>query len=255
MTISSWTYEERVVAFVDVLGYKALTSMPDQACQHTVALISKHLAASRYDAEVNGFITKAGRHFSARLFSDCICMSDEVSGTGCRNVVIQVAELAQNLTRNGIYVRGGVSIGRHFQDVNIVFGEGIVRAYEIEHVRAKVPRVVLEVGIAERLPADVVQLVSTDVDGELFVDFWRFWKWDHAKLDMDLQLLSAQDRHAGILEAFREAKAALERNLVSGAKSPSSVRKKLKWLAQYQNTRASELLDPQDASAVVVRTN
>jgi len=251
--ISSWNYEQRVVAFIDVLGYKAFTALPNAEAQRIVELISHHLGAPRFDPEVNPFITPFAEQFSAKAFSDCIYLTDKLSTQGCQNVVIQAAALAHNLAVHGLYVRGGITSGRHFQDVNILFGEGIVRAYEMERSRAVNPRILIEKAMVDLLPPAAMALVATDADGEMFVDFWRYWPWEHTRMDLDLLYMTAADQYTAKVADFREAKIHLERNIADAKKTRSSaLSAKFKWLANYHNERARALLNVSDLGAVKV---
>lgn len=47
------------------------------------------------------------------------------------------------MVNHGFFIRGGVSIGKLYMDENIVFGPGLIEAYEAESDRARDPRIVL----------------------------------------------------------------------------------------------------------------
>ena len=49
----------------------------------------------------------------------------------------------------GVWVRGGVTVGNILHDDDVVFGPALNRAYELESKVAKFPRIVLDVEIDE----------------------------------------------------------------------------------------------------------
>lgn len=248
-----WVYEERVVAFVDILGYKHLATIPEEEAKRLVQLVSESFSKARFADQVNFMITSAAQQFSARAFSDCIYLSDEVTAQGTRNVVSQAAGLAHDLAVNGIYVRGGVTTGLHYQDLNIVFGEGIGKAYHLEQFRAKHPRILVDPAVATRLPEAAKYLVARDNDGESFIDYWSWWPWDYSILDYDLASMSTEQKYAARLEAFRAARAQLLRNREAAARShTSSLMAKLEWVRCYHNMSAESSLTPADAPGITV---
>jgi hypothetical protein len=86
------------------------------------------------------------------------------------------------MVAHGFFVRGGVSIGDLYMDNEIVFGKGLLEAYETEQTAARDPRIVISKSAVDYIlqhfkfygspadsPHDDVLLVDTD--GELFVNY------------------------------------------------------------------------------------
>jgi hypothetical protein len=48
------------------------------------------------------------------------------------------------LLMHNIYVRGGVSLGFHFENENTIFSKGLLNAHSIETKRALYPRIVVD---------------------------------------------------------------------------------------------------------------
>lgn len=83
------------------------------------------------------------------------------------------------LLKHNLLIRGGVSLGSLYADDKFVIGDGIERAYIIEEKRAKYPRIILDKFIIKKIKEDThkektiydEKLITTDFDGELFIDY------------------------------------------------------------------------------------
>ncbi|MBH1529021.1 hypothetical protein [Stenotrophomonas sp. NRRL B-14846] len=128
-------YRERLVAFIDVLGFKNLvhnkSSAPIEAYYNFLLLNFKAAVAKR--------------NFEFLLISDSIVIySDDSAEDLCE--LIKMINLTQaGLLSKGILVRGAISHGDLFVDPgnNIVVGRGLINAYQLEML-AKFPRVILD---------------------------------------------------------------------------------------------------------------
>lgn len=81
-------------------------------------------------------------------FSDSIVVSVEVDDTNINEtfstLVANIADMGEYLLINGILIRGGITIGNLYHDSSsIIFGSGLIEAYQIESNLAKHPRIVL----------------------------------------------------------------------------------------------------------------
>lgn len=74
-------------------------------------------------------------------------------------------------------IRGGITDGRVFNNGELIWGKGLVRAYDIENTEAKYPRIVIdeelinEFGINEDIAVREWCGVALDEDGKYYVDF------------------------------------------------------------------------------------
>ena len=166
-------YKNRIVAFVDILGFKSLVSSlgaePD-------------LHSKLYDAlsQIRNY-KKLSRDKSV-LFSDI-----EVS-TFSDSIVISAKEenifhiirtcgwLQANLLKSGILIRGGISSGLTIHENGILYGEGMINAYHLESKCAIYPRILLDPALLKTLNPNITKFCLTqDLDGLWFVDFFKFY--------------------------------------------------------------------------------
>ena len=154
-------YEERVVAFVDVLGFKEIIfrsiNEPELVKKIFYALdVRKDNWAAVYAKEVE--ISKGPDDFDDRFhsFSDCIVMSVGTSIEDIGLLIYSIFKVCRQLLGQGFASRGGIAMGKlyHHDDTqtkknttqapSMVFGPAFVEAYQFESTHADGPRVILQ---------------------------------------------------------------------------------------------------------------
>lgn len=144
-------FEDKAVAFLDVLGFKALvdraTNDPqslDQLSQ-LVQLLEK--AVPMLDDRVDSAVS---RHLIPKhtYISDCIILSAPLSDeenpkyNGLEIVMVRVVQLTHFLLKAGYLIRGGISIGKVWHDGSNIIGPAYQEAYLLER-NTKEPIVIL----------------------------------------------------------------------------------------------------------------
>ena len=137
---SAIKYDTKLVAFLDVLGFKNL--------------IRTAKVASRA-AEIICSLDHALRHQSpgaphsgtVKMFSDCICVSALPTSEGLDFVLWRCVTLQGLLLEKGHLLRGAVTYGRHYESDSMIFSEGLVNSYELEQ-NAIYPRVIVSAEVA-----------------------------------------------------------------------------------------------------------
>jgi hypothetical protein len=133
-------YNERYVAFVDILGFSAIVRKTDH-----------DTTPNRIDALVKA-LTEIGSHhpainegddFQFQSFSDSIVMSSASTFTGLLHILHSISDLSIRLLRTGLLTRGGIAKGKLHHDQAVIFGPAFLDAYDIEENIAKYPRVIL----------------------------------------------------------------------------------------------------------------
>ena len=132
-------YEERIVAFVDILGFSSMVSNSSsnteeyEKIKHALDTINR---VKKQSDETNAKVT---------TFSDSIVISYSVSDRDpLFYIIIDLIHLQLELLQQGVLVRGGIAKGqvRHTQEM--VFGPAMVAAYELESKYAVYPRIIVE---------------------------------------------------------------------------------------------------------------
>lgn len=143
-------YENRIVAFLDILGWKKAILSGESEKNNTVKVLGKTLAQIQGVASHFNSLSKLlpnNRKWPGNpimtQFSDSLVISVDNDEHG--RIALQHALLAltSNLIDFGFLLRGGVARGELFHDGALVFGPAFIQAYELESKVASAPRVIL----------------------------------------------------------------------------------------------------------------
>lgn len=233
-------YEERIVAFVDILGYGALvgssgeSSSPEDIIRDLESVLAENATWSW--AEETGCRIK--------MFSDSIVLSAPATTGGLYLVILKLGLVQAGLTRMKLLVRGALAAGRHYESDSLLLSEGLVRAYHLEQSVALNPRIVIEASLISRFLGAVPREESSifanafilrDSDGQIFLNYMGLLH-DKAYHDRRRHFLS---RHRQIILEARE----------KHHMNPS-VMSKMAWLERYHNFTV-QLMDSSLSDLVV----
>lgn len=179
-------YEPRILAFVDILGFKnmVLGSADNYQEQQRIlqAMRIIHRVKELNDSGSGGGLQRYGIYVTT--FSDSAIISYPLNHDGgLFYVLIDLIHLQIELLMMGIFIRGGITIGLAHHDEYNAFGPAMVEAYELESKKALSPRIILtedtiKTGIlnsqTHRNQYDVnllMSLLRRDMDGYYFLDY------------------------------------------------------------------------------------
>ena len=203
-------YEERTLAYFDVLGWSDLISASRDEPGLLVELEDVLSPAEDLHKAL-------GRESGIQLaqFSDHVCIS-ALADTGLGGVCVLAASLVVNMLHLGFCARGAIVLGKLVHRGNRVYGPALLEAHYIESRVAVYPRLVLSDEVVSRLGTIGNPSIQTirDTDGLEFLDV--------------MSLLPA-DRRAG---ACRKMAAAVK-SRIAPAERELAVRAKRGWLFQY----------------------
>lgn len=230
------TYSERYVGFVDILGFGDIirstgnpTANPKQSAELLKVLKSMGRRRRITDAV-------AGDDFKFQQFSDSIVMSANCSPAGLDHLLNSIENLALQLLRKGLLLRGGVAKGQLYHDGNILFGPAFLKAFELELVAAKYPRIVMANSVYDDVQRyaklDEYAVIGTRVrvsdDGPAHVDV----------LNRLLVINQYQPTHEE-LDNWKSCEYVLEHLLNHAMEDPNKF-EKIKWFAVYWNETISQ---------------
>jgi hypothetical protein len=183
-------YCERYVAFIDILGFKDMVLHINANVAAFQVLLGLPAILERVAGENHAMFSDKP-DFQCTAFSDSIVISTDASSVaqfvGIYSIIHAVLELAKTFMKANALVRGGISKGMLYHKGPILFGEGVVQAYELETNIARVPRVVVSPEVRLRwdeafaggrwIPV-LKDVIRTDDDGMGFVDLFHFPRGD-----------------------------------------------------------------------------
>ena len=161
-------YSDRIVAFIDILGFGALVRRLDaEASLH--AKLHSALSHIRVLKHSSLQPQTAQSELEVSVFSDSIVISG--ASDSLQSVVNSAIHLQSNLLEIGILVRGGISCGRTVHADDILYGEGMLEAHALETKAAVYPRIILAPKLVEQLePRYRAMFFEQDGDGLWFIN-------------------------------------------------------------------------------------
>lgn len=235
----SLTYQKRVVAFLDVLGWaealKRSTSDAEYAKDLGVAIagLGQHVAMADWMRGTGGGFPGDPQ---ITQFSDSLLISVlPEKGLGLSSLFSTIRVIGMQLAQAGLLVRGGIAYGDLIHKGSMVYGQALVDAYKLESERAVHPRIVLSDDLARELSSG--QNIY-DREGNL-IEVWNSWVQDFGDRLTFMDFLAPWPRVFDPDPVFfaaqlRPYKKILEANL-SNPSLHVRAREKYLWLARYFN--------------------
>lgn len=255
-------YERGLVSFIDILGYRALLQTRSaEEIRHMVEALRRFTAGDGEPVTRMAEVRLSTESFSESVSDAVVRVRTVDTQYQAGAVVYELIDLMQatiSCVNLGIFIRGGLTIGPVHLGINgegPIFGNAMVRAYEIESKEAVYPRIMIDEeaittylddasiwqdGEVSRSEAQLVrQFIRMSDDGSYFLDYLR----------------AADASEFDDLEAGRFAFLESHRRLISNhlATTDRKARRKLIWLATYHNTFIAELrghYDQEDSEGV-----
>jgi hypothetical protein len=176
-------FGERFVAFVDVLGFTDIISRMSRQKELFNTVRDALKAIDRQAREFQQYRQNHRKKHEKMLrdnkvpltpptdlqmtaFSDCYVLSEIAPAW---HVIAAVQALGARFLREGILTRGGVVWGKAYHSGRVLFGPGIIDAYQLEKEVAKYPRII----------------ISEDVRQEVWGYHKGLWEGNLLKQDVD----------------------------------------------------------------------
>lgn len=165
-------YEERMIAFVDILGFKTIIKESENNDQKLKIIYQAlHFLKTREESkewdlrfiEIEEDAQRKGlENFDITNNTNCSCFSDSIivsvavdnerSNYIASTLISHLAYIGAKLLSEGILIRGGLTIGKLLHNNNgVIMGQGLIEAYELENRIAKYPRIILSNNLIQRL--------------------------------------------------------------------------------------------------------
>lgn len=183
-------YTERIVAFIDILGFKKLveSSLCSSEVAERIHRALQLIYERKQDNESNDFMGLQKYGVEVAVFSDSVVISYPLDYEGgLFFVLLDVIHLQLELMHLGILIRGGIAIGPLYHSGQIVYGPAMNQAYLLESVYAVYPRIILDEQTVENgilrtcAPGHTLQMereyvvscIRKDRDGFYYLDILR----------------------------------------------------------------------------------
>ncbi|MGM9662234.1 MAG: hypothetical protein ACI3WR_03975 [Oscillospiraceae bacterium] len=193
------------IAYLDLLGTTSKISNDEKGLYLNRLRAIYNMAVQYSENEALAKSCYSG--IQTKIFSDNIIMAiplasdDDAAGVSC---LLSFAAIFQNYAAvlENWLVRGGVTIGSLFLDRMLVWGSGLVRAYELEDHIAIYPRIVIDRNVL-RLCGTESGYFRQDMDGQFYLDFLSFMRYRDAEGRDDF-VPAMQRNFRGLLAEIRK---------------------------------------------------
>lgn len=136
-------YREHFVAFLDILGFKAF--IDHEACETIYQIFETIHARSKSSLNYNGVQIQAFEAMQHKILSDSVIVFIDAEIEDSFPALLTVCTQLQRALANRndpILLRGGIAKGSLYYEDDIIYGQGLTKAYLLESNLAKYPRVI-----------------------------------------------------------------------------------------------------------------
>ena len=222
----SFTYEDRYVAFIDILGFSELVRRSEDdnglfaAVQEALEMVSEF---------ENREPVKPGIFWRmAHAFSDNIVMSVPANHGELQMALLPMAgALCRWLLGQGFLTRGAIVRGPLHHSGQVVFGGGLIQAASLEKEQAIYPRLLVTQEVRIHGATDI-QALAVRYGQVLRQDADKWFHYDYLRCRPAIGLEEKEP-----VEAFTRIRSIIARNL--STQTDQHRRKKWTWLAGYFN--------------------
>ncbi len=173
-------FEERIVLFVDILGFSELVaraSLPDggefaKKIQRSLNVTEnmKLYNSDKHQSKRMKLTEEVLRSINVVVFSDSIVVTIETEKEQFESLMKLICSRYLLMLSMGVLIRGGVTIGKISKDKNTPWGPAFNEAYKTEISLAQFPRVVFAKKLVKHMRTngwlpEFEQLCSRDDDG------------------------------------------------------------------------------------------
>lgn len=173
-------YEKKVIAYIDLLGFKSFINFTDKSANSKDAkifFVNKLFILLKELTENKRYSNTKSREVTQ--FSDLIVISFAANDfDSFYEEFSNIQLLCINCVNQGFLLRGSIIYGDVVHKDNVIFGPGLVEAYESENTIAIFPRIIIDEVIIrdfnEVKPRifNVKNVASIDEDGLYYVDYF-----------------------------------------------------------------------------------
>jgi hypothetical protein len=217
-------YEDRYLAFVDVLGFSSLVNRSRED-----AAVVAQLKDALSDVSAKALAARSDElQLEATSFSDTVVISAPVGEAELLHMLQIIDEFGYGLLRRNMLFRGALVRGQLLHRPDLIFGPALIDAYDLETKKSFHPRIMLDSNIY-----GAIQHASDPTRGEL-MRYLTVDPYDVPYLNLFAKWQTEKPLDATALGELVQLQDIIAAGLVAGAENPS-VGEKYKWLARKLN--------------------
>jgi len=145
-------YQDRIIAFIDVLGFKnhihrSINKNDNEIKKNTKKIYSLLIDAQKEynDKKSNYTYNEIKSNIRCNHFSDSIVISCSINeDSGVFHIFSYILFICVSALRKGFLFRGAITKGKLYHEDNLIFGPALVTAAIMEKELAVFPRIIIE---------------------------------------------------------------------------------------------------------------
>lgn len=144
-------YETKIVAFLDVLGFKRIVS------ENHIRQLERYYTIIKNQLQI---LQNNEDKIDSLIVSDSIILITDTKISNFTSLLILIAKIQAILGTHNILLRGGISIGKiHFDKTSpLIVGDGLINAYLLEEKLANFPRVLVDTKIINHFSTSMKEI-------------------------------------------------------------------------------------------------
>lgn len=167
-------YEDRIICYIDILGFKRIIDDSTKRQMNPfIANMLRFMKTAINDDKNDSFSSKC--NLQIVQFSDTIVAS--INKFSCDEInwfINKICYLCEEFAKGAVFLRGAIVVGPVYHKSDIIFGPGIVSAYNAESKNAFYPRIVFDDSFFMRTKCKdilIENFITRDFDGMYFIDY------------------------------------------------------------------------------------
>jgi hypothetical protein len=224
-------YPERLCAFIDILGFRGLVARlgKDSGAVESLRTVLREV----HKPKIPGLADPASVDYRTQSISDAVAISTEPTPQGLMMLIGSLNQLTFSLLMQGYFVRGAIVRGSLYHDDEMIFGEALVRAYDLETSVVKFPRIMAHTQVLNSLqpgvPAESCKgNFRQSEDGPMYLHVL-------SRMNYDLEVMADRaDKDPTTDQKYNDIKDKLYRRYLDAIDNPAHF-EKVKWFVRYWN--------------------
>jgi len=238
-------YEERYIAFIDILGFSKLAEQAEKDPDLLERLVSALKEQGMYSALEESIDTLGANDpkgffrnmFRMSTFSDNILISTKNNLIGLGLITTLSTIICNRLLHQGVFTRGAISKGKLIHTNTIVLGAGLISAYNLEKSAAIYPRILIDECIVHDMDALANQGGFPDLRRQDFDGLWHLHIFHPSILELNSHTSKSEYSALNNQDYMALGRKEIENAFRLNADN-LAVKAKISWLARYFNEYA-----------------
>jgi hypothetical protein len=241
-------YSQRYCAFLDILGFRGLIEEV-KADPARFAILQSVL--ERVHSSPGSASSSIETEIRSQSISDAVALSTEINGVALENLFSAIRRLYLDLLVQGFFLRGAIVKGHLYHHKQTIFGEALVKAYNMESEIARFPRVI----VAREVREDMLRYAGHAKPGQVYPQMVDLQRSPDGPMFLDVlkpvvDLLTKYENPYGNLkdaelETYKQYKSIRDKIQMRYEETMDTPKhfEKVRWFADYwNNTIPAKLL-------------